>query len=401
MKTLLAIETSCDETGISIIKAQGNFEVFSMEVLADNLLSQIDAHKEYGGVYPTVARREHAHNIIPLLIKTLDDAGMLKQTQNSSLTTQQKNKINTILEREPELAKTLIHFLETHTSPNIDAIAVTHGPGLAPALWIGVNVASALAIAWDKPLVPVNHMEGHALSALLKSKDKKHYNLAPIQLPALALLISGGHTEIDLIQKNGVYKTLGSTLDDAVGEAFDKVARLLDLPYPGGPHIDKLATEAKKENLPRDFTLPRPMLRHDNLDFSFSGLKTAVLMITKRNNPLTDIQKKQLAREFVDASAEVLAQKLLRAIKETQARTILIGGGVSASTNIHQHITDVIAREYPNITIHKPHLSLTGDNALMIATAGYFQFQSGNTCKPEELRAETNLSLESTSQDCS
>ena len=401
MKTLLAIETSCDETGISIIKADGNFEDFSMEVLADNLLSQIDAHKEYGGVYPTVARREHATNITPLLIKTLDDAGELTQTEATNLTEKQRNKINAVLEREPELAKTLIHFLETHIPPNIDAIAVTYGPGLAPALWIGVNVASALAIGWNKPLVPVNHMEGHALSALLKSTDKKHYTFAPIQLPALALLISGGHTEIDIMQKNGVYKTLGNTLDDAVGEAFDKVARLLDLPYPGGPHIDKLASQAKEENLPRTFTLPRPMIHHDNLDFSFSGLKTAVLMITKRNNPLTDTQKKQLAREFVDASAEVLAQKLLRAIEETQAKTLLIGGGVSASVNIHQHISDVISQEYPHIKIYKPDLSLTGDNALMIATAGYFQFQSGTVCNPEELKAQSNLSLESSSQACS
>src|SRR3989338_2212983 len=219
---ILAIETSCDETAVSILDAHGDFQGAQFLILGNALLSQIDTHKEYGGVFPMLAKREHSRNLIPLLEHALREAGMLREREAEAL------------------------------PPDIDAIAVTHGPGLEPALWVGINFAKALSLVWNKPIIPVNHMEGHILAGLLSvsvptSSDEKNYSqilknlrIENVALPVLTLLISGGHTDLVLMKELFHYEYLGRTRDDAVGEAFDKVARLLSLPYPGGPEIERL-----------------------------------------------------------------------------------------------------------------------------------------------------------------
>ncbi|NQV93452.1 tRNA (adenosine(37)-N6)-threonylcarbamoyltransferase complex transferase subunit TsaD [Candidatus Kaiserbacteria bacterium] len=386
---ILAIETSCDETALSIVAASGELGNISFKVLANSLLSQVALHKEYGGVYPSLAKREHSRNLAPLLQKTLVEAGMFTET-NTPLTRDQISELKKLLDREPELFVLLIAFLGNIKKPNIDALAVTAGPGLEPALWVGINFAKALAIVWDVPLIPVNHMEGHVLSSLIKSDG-----ITSIEFPALALLISGGHTQLVLMNDWSEYKIIGETRDDAVGEAFDKVARMLDLPYPGGPEISKLAGMAREENLPSPYTLPRPMIDSDNFDFSFSGLKTAVLYqvrdIKEIKRELSEIDKKQIAREFENASAEVLLEKTKRAVQEFNIKTFVLGGGVSAN----KHIRYTLQAHLPqNIDIYIPPIELTGDNAIMIAAAGYSTLISNKPLpKPEDVIADGNLSL--------
>src|SRR3989344_4967320 len=234
---ILAIETSCDETGVCIIEADGQFEQkggrdFAFKILGNGLLSQTETHAPYGGVFPNLARREHERNLVPMLTKALHEADMLKAGSVDA------GANETILSREAELRIQLDSFLATYAKPEIDAIAVTHGPGLEPALWVGVNFVRALAAAWQLPIVPVNHMEGHIiLSAIMSGQEGIKYHVSsikPFKFPLLSLLISGGHTELILSREWMQYELLGQTRDDAVGEAFDKVARLLDLPYPGG-----------------------------------------------------------------------------------------------------------------------------------------------------------------------
>ena len=291
---ILSIETSCDETAISIVDTDGK----EFKVLGNSLLSQIDLHKEYGGVFPTLAKREHSRNLIPVLKQVLEKAGF----ENSKLQTT-NDKIKEILNREPELLEQFLKFIPTIQTPDIDAIAVTQGPGLEPALWVGINFAKALSVAWKKPIIPVNHMEGHIFSALLKEdgKDSKFY-IQNLKFPILALLISGGHTQLVLSKKFLEYEIIGETLDDAVGEAFDKTARMLGLPYPGGPEISKLAE--KVGHVTSDFKFPRPMLRSNTCDFSFSGLKTSVLYTLKKIPELTTEIKQKVAKEFEDVSEE-------------------------------------------------------------------------------------------------
>jgi len=386
---ILSIETSCDETAISIVEADGELGSISFKVLANSLLSQAILHKEYGGVYPSLAKREHARNLAPLLQKTLSDAGMFKEI-NSPLTRDQISSLKELLSREPEMFVLLIAFLGNTKKPAIDAIAVTNGPGLEPALWVGVNFAKALAIAWDVLLIPVNHMEGHVLSSLIKSDG-----ITPITFPALALLISGGHTQLVLMSDWSQYEIIGETRDDAVGEAFDKVARMLELPYPGGPEISKLAQDAREENLSSPYSLPRPMIDSNDFDFSFSGLKTAVLYqvkeIKEEKGGLSDTDKKQIAREFEDSVAEVLLEKAKRAIKELNIKTFVLGGGVSAN----KHIRYTLKAHTPqDIEIFIPPIELTGDNAIMIAAGGYSSFVSKKPLpKLEDITANGNLRL--------
>lgn len=395
---ILSIETSCDETGISIIDADGDFNTFKCTVLADQLLSQASKHAEYGGVFPNLAKREHAKNLLPLLQKAISECSR-EPLEHSPITDEKLNTIKDILEREPELFVQLTLYLAQGSKPDIDAIAITHGPGLAPALWVGVNFARALSVAWDIPIVPVNHMEGHIFSALLK-KDLEvgplsKYSIHDVQFPAISLLVSGGHTQLILIKNWYEYELLGQTRDDAVGEAFDKVARLLGLQYPGGPEISRLAQEARTSKLePLSSKLPRPMLHTNDYDFSFSGLKTAVLTLTKELGELTDIQKMQIAREFEDAAADVLATKLTSALHDTGAQTVLIGGGVSANSHINKSISDKLKGDcYNDVSLYVPDKGLTGDNALMIAFAGYFRAKNSEYIKQEDLEACANLKL--------
>ncbi len=386
---ILAIETSCDETGISIIDANGDFKDFSCEVIANELLSQASMHAEYGGVFPNLAKREHAKSLVPLLQSAL--ANM--PTEQIHLDDAQIEKIKEILEREPELFVQLVMLLSQNTKPNIDAIAVTYGPGLAPALWVGVNFARVLALAWNVPLVAVNHMEGHIFSAMLQSTTGANYKLSAVSFPAISLLISGGHTQLILAKDLHKYELLGQTRDDAVGEAFDKVARLLGLPYPGGPQISKLAQMARNENLSTPYTLPRPMIDTSDYDFSFSGLKTAVLTLTKKLGELSNTQKKQIAKEFEDATADVLLAKTTKALADTGAQTLILGGGVSANSHISNTIVSTLNNEFANVSLLTPTPELTGDNSLMIAVAAYFRLQGGEHAEVAQLEANANLTL--------
>ncbi|MBU2220461.1 hypothetical protein KKD81_00815, partial [Patescibacteria group bacterium] len=255
---LLSIETSCDETAVSVLNAEGAADSSRFRILGNALLSQIDIHREYGGVFPALAKREHAKNLVPLLHEALTQAALLT-TSEAALSEADREKLSELLVREPELLAALTSFFEANGSPAIDAICVTHGPGLAPALWVGVNFARALSLIWNIPVIGVNHMEGHLLSALVQ-KEEEEFVLSGVQKPALALLISGGHTEIVCMKDWLSYKLVGHTRDDAVGEAYDKVARMLELPYPGGPEVSRLAEEASEQGIASPVVLPRPMI---------------------------------------------------------------------------------------------------------------------------------------------
>ncbi len=397
---LLAIETSCDETAIAIVSANGDEKSATFTILGNALISQIDIHKEYGGVFPALAKREHAKNLVPLLEAALEEAELLRE-DTQAIPEETRDEIATILSREPGLAEAFLDFVGECEPPAIDAIAVAAGPGLEPALWVGINFARALALAWQKPLVAVNHMEGHIMAALASgkevSKDTSHgpahtppfstrsnlviENLVieDVEMPVLALLISGGHTELVLMKNWLEYELVGQTLDDAVGEAFDKVARMLSLPYPGGPEISRLAeltrssSHPELQNLTSEHTLPRPMLRDATCDFSFSGLKTAVLYLLKKNPQMSETEKQLLAREFEDAVADVLWGKTVRAIQETGAQTLVLGGGVSANAHIRRTFQHSVDTKCPHVSLRIPSAALSTDNAVMIALAGFYR----------------------------
>ena len=297
------------------------------------------------------------------------------------------DRVAATLEREPELLEQLIPFLQTHEKPDIDAIGVTHGPGLEPALWVGVNLAKALSTAWNIPIVAANHMEGHILLSMMLDD-----RLASFEFPLLSLLISGGHTELVVSREFGTYEVVGQTRDDAAGEAFDKVARLLGLPYPGGPEISRLAAEARAEKLESGIKLPRPMIHEDNLDFSFSGLKTAVRNLVN-GRELEPQEKKKIAREFEDAVADVLVEKTLRAVDEFGINTVLVGGGVSANMHIRSELARRLEEEGNIAKLLVPPSELSTDNAIMIALAGYFHALKNDFANPENLTANGNLKL--------
>ncbi len=366
---LLAIETSCDETAISIVKRVRGKNV-RFEVLSHRILSQIDLHKQYGGVFPALAKREHAKAITQLIAEALGEAEVLVERTNAyHIPNGDRKKLEALLEKEPEMMSAMKVLFEGIQKPAIDAIAVTEGPGLEPALWVGINAALALNTVWDIPIYPVNHMEGHIIAALLSQNDT-FFELTDFELPACALLISGGHTEIAHIPRLRSYKVIGKTKDDAVGEAFDKVARMIGLPYPGGPEISRLAEQARKESLVvrEDLRLPRPMLHSKDLFFSFSGLKTSVLTKVKKEGELDDKVKKMLALEFENSVTDVLVAKVKQAIYETGAKSLIIGGGVSANTHIRFALKQLADSE--GFSLFIPNRNLSTDNALMIASTG-------------------------------
>ena len=421
---ILGIETSCDESAVCLIDAQGDLPAqagfkndFRFQVLGNALISQIAIHAQYGGVFPNLAKREHSRNLVPLLQQVMEQDSGNQKSEIRNQNVMQKSKMEEmrdILSREPELYAQLSVFLQNNTRPAINAIAVTVGPGLEPALWVGINFARALSLVWSIPIVAVNHMEGHIIMSLVDFNSVHNPNtsflnevlgLKPIRFPMLALLISGGHTELVISKAFHKYEILGATRDDAVGEAFDKVARLLGLPYPGGPSLSALAERARKNadnkypqmnanGNPRKsaFKLPRPMLHDDSLDFSFAGLKTAVLRIVEANSPLTDEMQFMIAREFEDAVTDVLVGKTIRACDEYGVQTVVVGGGVSANTHIRLRLAGALAEAgLPPPLVSPPEFAT--DNALMIALAGYFRAAKKEFSKPAELRASGNLRL--------
>lgn len=380
---ILAIETSCDETAIAIIEATGTAPSVRFVIHADEVLSQIDIHKEYGGVFPMIAKREHARALVPLLIKTLKSAGMYKETSRHVIESPLRDEFQHMLEREPELFGAFIDQVPHIDPPDIDAIAVTQGPGLEPALWVGINFARALSLVWKKPVIPVNHMEGHLLASLVH-KEHEETILAPVTFPLLGLLVSGGHTELVLMNDWLDYSIIGETKDDAVGEAFDKVARILGLPYPGGPEISRLGKEGK----PKVYPLPRPMLNSGDYAFSFSGLKTSVLYLVKKLGTLDDEMRNNIAREFEEACVEVLVTKTMRAAEAYDIKTIVLGGGVSANIRLRETLQTACGER--NIILYTPSRSLATDNALMIAITA---FLNQRTASLSEMRADGNWRL--------
>jgi N6-L-threonylcarbamoyladenine synthase len=401
---ILSIETSCDETAVSLIQAStsGKFKV-----LGNELFSQAKLHEEFGGVFPNLARREHQKNLTPLFLKVLNSLNSKPQTINhkQSLNIQKKlktkaQKLEAILHREPELLQDFEQHIFKLKKPKIDRIAVTVGPGLEPALWVGVSFAKALGALWDIPVVPVNHMRGHALSVLINGKEKSKFQISnfngnKIQFPALALLISGGHTELVLMKSYTSYKVVGQTLDDAAGEAYDKVARILGLPYPGGPEIAKLAeqfrnkSQIKNNNL--QIKLPRPMIHTKDLNFSFSGLKTAVLYLVRDllKSDILNLKsvRSEIAHEFEESVKDVLVHKTRKALEQYKIKTLIVGGGVSANTYIKEHLKNLA--EEKEVAYLPSSKELATDNAVMIAVAGFF-------AKPKpisKIKAEGNLSI--------
>lgn len=387
---ILSIESSADETAVSIVHVDGQFPDATYEILGNALHSQIELHAEYGGIFPAMAKREHTKSITPLLEVALDEADMLEGGSHD-VTHEQEEKLTTLLYREPDLKEALLNYFESHDKPDIDLIAVTSGPGLEPALWVGVNFAKALSTIWGTPVVPVNHMEGHILASIFDiDRDDQ---LTEISFPTIALLISGGHTELILMKDWSVYEKIGQTKDDAVGEAYDKVARMLGLPYPGGPQIEKLASEARQQKLPTFTELPRPMLHSGDLDFSFSGLKTAVRYAIE-GKELSAADKAAIARDFEDAVTEVLLKKVKMALDEYGAETFIVGGGVSASTHLRNTFNAVLLDSHPHVTAYFPHKKMSTDNAIMIALAGHARaLRASNTAAAQLIKADGNRSL--------
>lgn len=387
---ILSIETSCDETALSIIETNETMNNF--KVRSDLVISQIEIHAEYGGVFPALAKREHAKNLVPLLKESFEKKG----GEKIELSDNTKKEVLKILEREPELANDLIVFFNSYYVSKLDMIMVTHGPGLAPALWVGVNFARALSIIFGCPILPVNHMEGHITSILLKNDYKNQKEalspLSDFKFPMIALLISGGHTQIILVHDWCNYEILGETIDDAVGEAFDKVARMLGMEYPGGP---KISTAAAQGMANEEISLPRPMIHSHDYRFSFSGLKTATRYLIQNLKEKENFNKQiinDIAREFEHAVTEVLIKKTMDAVNEYGARGLIIAGGVSANKHITKTFKEK-TKEY-NIPLYLPEKHMCGDNSLMIATAGFMNLRNKKTPTPQnEIGAIGNLKL--------
>ena len=319
---VLGIESSCDETGIALYDTEKG-------LLSHALYSQIALHAEYGGVVPELASRDHIRRIVPLLKNAFEKAAV--------------------------------------KPADIDAIAHTQGPGLAGALLVGSSVAAGLGFALNKPLIGVHHLEGHLLSPLLAK--------LPPTFPFVALLVSGGHTQLMKVSGVGQYELLGETLDDAAGEAFDKSAKLLGLPYPGGPEISKLAVQGN----PDVFQLPRPMLHSKDLNFSFSGLKTAVLTtVNKQSQPMDESTRADIARGFVDAIVEVLASKCAKALRQTRLRQLVVAGGVGANRQLRSSLDKMASRR--RFRVFYPEIEFCTDNGAMIAFAGAMRLKADPDC---------------------
>lgn len=344
---ILGIETSCDETAASVV--QGDLDKF--QVLSNVISSQIEIHKKYGGVIPEVAARQHVLNILPVVNESLEKAGIKKDK----------------------------------ASKDLDAIAVANGPGLVTSLIVGVETAKSLALAWDLPLVGINHIEGHIYSNFLEHAGE-------IEFPAVILTVSGGHTMLVLMRDHFSYEVLGETRDDAAGEAFDKAAQLLDIGYPGGPIVSQKAAEFKEQGGSSDIEFPRPMLRNKDLDFSFSGLKTSLLYKIQKD-PDWKERVSEYCYGFQRAIVEVLSQKTVRAAQEKGAKTVLLSGGVSANTELKKQLQKDVSEKMPRAKFFSPSPEYTTDNAAMIAAAGYYRALHQKTSSWEEVRVSCNAEL--------
>jgi N6-L-threonylcarbamoyladenine synthase len=320
---ILGIESSCDETGVALVRAADGGSVPTL--LSHALHSQIEMHRAYGGVVPELASRDHIRRVLPLTEKVLADSGARLD--------------------------------------EVDVVAFTRGPGLAGALLVGAGAACAMAAALDKPVLGVHHLEGHLLSPFL-SED-------PPEFPFVALLVSGGHTQLMRVDGVGQYAILGETIDDAAGEAFDKSAKLMGLPYPGGPVLSRLAEGGDA----KAFKLPRPLLHSGDLDFSFAGLKTAVLTQARKLGDDLEARKADLAASTQAAIVEVLVRKTLAALAQTGMKRVVVAGGVGANKLLREQLDAACAQR--RIRVHYPELHLCTDNGAMIAMAAAMRLQAG------------------------
>ena len=340
---ILAIETSCDETAAAV--AVG-FE-FGAKIFSNVVSSQIEIHKKYGGVVPEVAAREHVHQILPVIDEAFFQAGIKKE--------------------------------------ELDAIAVTGGPGLMSSLQTGVETAKSLAYVLNIPLIFVNHIEGHIYANYIDLEKE-------IELPAVILTVSGGHTMIILMKEHGKFEVIGETRDDAAGEAFDKAAKLLDLGYPGGPAISKKAEEFKIQNSKFKISLPRPMIDSANFDFSFSGLKTAIRYALEDDKNWKD-RIPEYAYEFQEAVVEVLVSKTIKVASKYNAQTVMLAGRVSANKILRKKLTEDVNDKLNDVNLIIPELKFTTDNAAMIASAGVFKYKNKDFVDWKNFSADCNHSL--------
>ena len=378
---ILGIESSCDDTSVALMDCskRGCF------VVKELTASQIEVHKKYGGVVPEIAGRLHAEKIVPLIEEVL---------ANTTPTPPRCGKDGMATNSDSGGRRGI-------NKP--DAIAVTSGPGLITGLIVGVEAARTLSYAWNIPLVGVNHIEGHIHSVEIKeqkskNKEQQISNISDIQYPALALVVSGGHTELIYIKKQparhasagvaggGQYKKIGATVDDAAGECFDKIAKLLDLSYPGGPKISELALTGKTDAI----KFPRPMLEQKNYQFSFSGLKTSALYWLQKNN---QFNKNDFCASFEQAIIDVLIGKTIHAAQQYQPKTIILAGGVAANKKLRADLAAKIKKDFPNTKFLLPETKYCMDNAAMIAIAGYYQTTNRNFINWKKIQADPNWEL--------
>lgn len=331
---VLSIETSCDETSASVIENGDT-------ILSNIVASQINSHKRFGGVVPEIASRHHVEYITLIMEEALKEAAV--------------------------------------DYPDLDAVAVTEGPGLVGALLIGVNAAKAVAYAHGLPLIPVNHIAGHIYANQL---------IAPLEFPLLALVVSGGHTELVYMKEHGSFEIIGETRDDAAGEAYDKIGRVLGVPYPGGKHIDEMAQLGEDT-----YNFPRAMINEDNYDFSFSGLKSAFInKVHNAEQKGETLNRNDLATSFQHAVVDVLVDKTIRAAEEYEVKQIILAGGVAANSGLRTALEEAVKEHFENVNLVIPPLSLCGDNAAMIGAAAFLDTEK-KMAADLKLNAQPGLTL--------
>ena len=343
---IFSIETSCDDTCISFIRVNEK-KKSKIKILSNLISSQIELHKEYGGVYPLMAQREHQKNLPLLFEKAKKEAG----------------------------------------NPEIDLIAVTVGPGLDPCLWAGVNFAKDLSGKLRVPVFPVNHIEGHIYANFIES----NLDFQKV-FPAICLVVSGGHTQLILVKDFGNYKILGETRDDAAGECFDKIGRMLGLSYPGGPAIEKESYKEIKNR--RGIKLPKPMMFQKNYDFSFSGLKTAVLYDYKKQDLKTQKDKdyiREICYEVQESIIDVLLFKTIKASKDHNVKSIILGGGVTANKELRKKFQEKVSKDLPSINLYFPDAQYSMDNSLMIGLTAYYHWLKSKKSNLKDIKVNANL----------
>ncbi len=450
---ILAIESSCDETAAAVI---GEDEAGNPIVLSNIVSSQVDLHAKTGGVVPEVASRAHMEAINPVIALALLEAQQQEISNSKFLISNQapnsnhKNDLKFGNSDKNSKLKTDNYQEAISLLGDITHIAVTNGPGLIGSLLAGFNAAKTIAYSRDLPIIPINHIEGHIYSSFAreitlechpelvsgsqdkgipdqvrndKSKlDNIQYQIlnADFQFPILALTVSGGHTSLTIMRDHGKYETIGTTIDDAVGEAYDKVARLLELGYPGGSAVSKLASkfresEVRSQKLDGSSSLkpqtsnrivfPRPIMHDGTFNFSLSGLKTAVLQkvieFKKNSTDLDDNQKMEITAAFEEAVLDVLSFKLINAAKKHLPKVIIMAGGVSANGYLREHLEKRLQDVMPDISFKTPPMALTGDNAAMIGLAAYYHVKSGDIQRWNEIHTDSNLKLSSLCEKCS